>query len=170
MRRRAGCGGGGIEQNGKLDVYDFVKFRARIIKTANNNSQNMGPSAHRQPEDQYNSMPSGILPKILRTPPWKMPPNEPYIFFGNIGNLQTYYYRYVVYNTVGGSPKFKELLYIDNHGGVYYVSNPIDMGEIDNDDLKELKRFIQSERTKNNGNSSFCRRIFDSLSHININS
>ena len=137
---------------------------------ANNNSRTMGASAHRQPEVQYSKMPADTPPvKILKTPIWNIPPNEPYIFFGNIGGVKTYYYRYVVYNTVGGSPKFKELLF-NNVNYNFYVSDPINMGKIDNDDLKELKRFLQSERTKNNGNSSFCRRIFDSLSHINISS
>ena len=171
MRRREECGGG-IEENGKLDVGDFIKFKTTVIKNENNNSLSMGASAHHQPQEQYNKMPEGILPKILRTPRWKMPlPNEPYLFFGTIVGVQTYYYRYVVYNTFGGSPKFKELLYSPNHSGIYYVSpNPIDRSEIDNKDLKELKSFLQSERTKNNGNASFCTRIFESLSDISSNS
>jgi hypothetical protein len=136
------------------------------------NSQTMGPSAYRQPKDQHNTMPEDTPPvKILRTPSWNIPlPNEPYLFFGTTGGVRTYYYRYVVYNTFHGSPKFKELLY-GKETHEYYVSpDPIDMDKIDNNDLKELKRFLQLERTKNNGNSSFCTRIFESLSDININS
>lgn len=144
-----------------------------MIRTANNNSLNMGASGHCQPEDRYNTMSTDIPSvKILRTPLWKITnPNEPYLFFGNIGSAATtYYYRYVVYNTFGGSPEFKELLYnIHNSFVHFYISpNPINRKKIEIEDLKELKKFIKLKR--NNGNSSFCTRIFDSLSDININS
>ena len=43
------------------------------------------------------------------------------------------------------------------------------MQKIDNEALKELKRFLISEINKNNENTSFCKKIFELLSDININ-
>lgn len=176
-----GCGGGDIEINGKLEVSDFIKFISQKINNHGNNSRGMGASAHRQPQEQYSTMPKDTPPvKILRTPLSKKNnknefyPDYRFLFFGETsympnGNTDsiTTCYKYVGIFMDNKIQEFRELLISSDSESCWISKEPISFEEIkknDLDSLKKLKEFIISR--KNNNTFLFCQPIIELLENI----